>query len=36
MMLSPMAFEDTMFGSTPPATPKDDFTFELGSESGPG
>ena len=31
MLLTPVAFEDAMFGSTFPATPKDDFTFELGA-----
>jgi hypothetical protein len=34
MMLTPMAFEDTMFGTIPPATAKDDFTFELGANPG--
>ena len=34
MMLTPMAFEDSMFGPTPPATAKDDFTFELGANPG--
>ena len=34
MLLTPVAFEDAMFGSTFPATPKDDFTFELGATPG--
>jgi hypothetical protein len=34
MMLMPMAIEDTMFGQTPPATAKDDFTFELAANPG--
>jgi hypothetical protein len=34
IFLAPLAIEDTMFGATPPATAKDDFTFELAANPG--